>query len=95
MYTVYILKSIVKEHYYIGFSDNVEERLRKHNSGGTKSTRPYRPWRVVYTETCPDKRTAWLRERQIKSYKSGEAFKKLLQATVVGVALPKTRGGVA
>ncbi|MBI5644989.1 GIY-YIG nuclease family protein, partial [Candidatus Kaiserbacteria bacterium] len=47
------------------------ERLRKHNAGGTKSTRPFRPWKIVHMEKLQDKKSAWLRERQIKSYKSG------------------------
>ena len=82
MYTVYVLKSDIDERYYIGYSNNVEQRLHKHNTGGTKSTRPYRPWKIVYTETFLEKRAAWLRERQIKSYKSGEAFRKLVRGGV-------------
>ncbi|MBI5457926.1 GIY-YIG nuclease family protein [Candidatus Kaiserbacteria bacterium] len=82
MYSVYILKSQIAQRYYVGYSGDVEERLRKHNSGGTTSTRPDRPWKVVYTEVCSNKRAAWLRERQIKSYKSGEAFKKLINGGV-------------
>jgi len=33
---------------------------------------------VIYTETFPSKSEAYKREVQIKSYKSGEAFKKLI-----------------
>ncbi|OGG47472.1 endonuclease [Candidatus Kaiserbacteria bacterium RIFCSPHIGHO2_01_FULL_49_13] len=78
MFKVYILKSDVRDRYYIGYTNNLVRRLLKHNAGSNHSTRPYRPWKVVYSETLPDKRSAWLREQQIKSYKGGEAFKKLL-----------------
>ena len=78
MYFVYILKSKVRERYYIGYTGNVTERLQKHNAGANKSTKPFKPWEVIYSEILPDKKSAWLRERQIKRYKGGEAFKKLI-----------------
>jgi predicted GIY-YIG superfamily endonuclease len=35
-------------------------------------------WHLVYKEEYSTKRKAFLRERQIKRYKGGEAFQKLL-----------------
>ena len=64
--------------YYIGSSENVARRLSDHNSGKVKSTKAYKPWEVVYTERFDTKSDAIKREKQIKSYKSGNAFKKLL-----------------
>lgn len=37
------------------------------------------PWEIVYKESFQTKKEAWLRERQIKSYKGGVAFKKLIK----------------
>jgi putative endonuclease len=67
MYHVYILKSWVSEKFYIGYTNDLEQRLRKHNSGSNKSTRPYRPWTIVYKQNFVDKNSAWLRERQRQS----------------------------
>ncbi|NTU95988.1 MAG: GIY-YIG nuclease family protein [Bacteroidales bacterium] len=78
MYFVYILKSLKVLRYYIGSSENVARRLSDHNSGKVKSTKAYRPWKIVHTETYDSKTDALKREKQIKSYKSGNAFKKLL-----------------
>lgn len=78
MYFVYIIKSEKLNRYYIGFTEDIVDRLRHHNSGATKSTKPGTPWKVVYQEEAIDKKSAWLRERQIKSYKGGEAFQKLV-----------------
>jgi putative endonuclease len=78
MYFVYVLKSQIKEKYYVGYTSNLAQRLQQHNSGATISTKAFRPWIIVYTEILPDKKSAWLREHQIKRYKGGEAFKKLL-----------------
>ena len=78
MYTVYILKSEHYDRYYIGSTKNLEERITRHNQGRSKWTKQYRPWQIIYTEYHEDKETALKREKQKKSYKSGEAFKKLI-----------------
>ncbi|HEC21160.1 MAG TPA: GIY-YIG nuclease family protein [Candidatus Peregrinibacteria bacterium] len=79
MYTVYILKSKVKERYYIGSTGNLDDRIVRHNQGRNKSTKAHRPWNVALTENYKTKKEALKRERKIKSYKGGEAFKKIIQ----------------
>ena len=79
MHSVYILYSRSYNRYYIGHTENIEKRLALHNSGAVKSTKSYGPWTVVNTELFSTKQGAFKREWQIKSYKSGEAFKKLLK----------------
>ncbi|MCR4328635.1 MAG: GIY-YIG nuclease family protein [Patescibacteria group bacterium] len=74
----YILKSEVTGKYYVGSCDNLGERLKKHNAGRNKSTKQGIPWKVVYSETFPTKQEAYKREFQIKRYKGGTAFKKLI-----------------
>jgi len=78
MYIVYILQSSKNERYYIGYTSDILQRLTYHNSGKNKSTKPGIPWSIVFQEQCQTKKEAWIRERQIKSYKGGEAFKKLI-----------------
>ena len=75
---VYIIKSLIVLRYYIGSTENVDRRLSDHNSGKVKSTKAYKPWEIVYLERFDIKSYALKREKQIKSYKSGNAFKKLL-----------------
>jgi putative endonuclease len=77
MYFIYIIKSIIINRYYIGSTEKLDRRLSDHNSGKVKSTKAYKPWQLVYTERFDTKSEAIKRERQIKSYKSGRAFKKL------------------
>ncbi len=79
MYHVYIIKSLVSGKHYIGSTSNLGSRIIKHNSGGNRSTKSGRPWQLVHTEMFANKSDAWFRERQIKSYKGGEAFKKLVK----------------
>jgi putative endonuclease len=78
MYFIYIIESLIVIRYHIGSTENLERRLSAHNSGKVKSTRAYKPWELVYTERFDTKSEAIKRERQIKSYKGGNAFKKLL-----------------
>ncbi len=78
MWHVYILKSIKDGGYYIGSTGNIEQRLKKHNAGGTISTRNRRPFELIYKELYHTKSEALIRERHIKSYKGGDAFKKLV-----------------
>ncbi len=81
MYQVYILQSEVTEKYYTGHSHNLGERLLAHNAGKVRSTKAYRPWKAVYTESYETKQEAYKREFQIKSYKGGEAFRRLVDAS--------------
>ena len=78
MWTVYILESLSAKRHYVGCSNNLARRLREHNSGSNKATLWHKPWRVIYSEEFEDQTKAYLREKQIKSYKGGNAFKKLL-----------------
>lgn len=78
MYCVYILKSLKIKWYYTGHSSNVDSRLKQHNGGYNKSTKAYRPFELIHSEFFKTKGEAFKREQQIKSYRHGEAFKKLI-----------------
>lgn len=78
MWTTYIIQSLKDYKYYIGSTGNLDQRIAKHNAGATPATRHRRPFKVVYSEQYALKSEAIKREYQIKRYKGGEAFKKLL-----------------
>jgi len=78
MYWAYILKSEKTGKHYIGSTDDVEARLVRHNRGRNKSTKLGIPWKLIHSEPFPTKQEAYRREFQIKSYKGGTAFKKLI-----------------
>ena len=75
---VYILRSDLNDRFYVGFSGDPARRLAEHNSGKVTSTRPYRPWRLVYRERHDDALSARPRERQIKSMKSAVYLRRLI-----------------
>ena len=79
---MYILKSLKDDRYYIGSTEDVSKRLLYHNQGRQRSTKNRIPFTLVYTEKHPDKLAALRREKTIKHYKGGEAFKKLFDPMV-------------
>ena len=64
---VYVLRSVDFKRNYVGFTKNVERRLKEYNSGKTKSTKPYRPWKLLFLETFISKSEALEREKHLKS----------------------------
>jgi putative endonuclease len=79
MYHVYIIQSEKDKRYYIGYTTDIEMRLAFHNEGKNKSTKHRRPFNLIYTEKFLDKRKAMKREKEIKSYKGGNAFKQIIK----------------
>jgi len=79
-YFVYILKSKKTNKHYVGFTNNLEERLKYHNGGKTKSLIKHIPLEIIKFEEYTTFEEARSRERQIKKYKSGEAFKRLINS---------------
>jgi putative endonuclease len=75
---VYVLRSIDFERNYIGFTKDINIRLKQHNSGKTKSTKPYKPWKLLFFETYSSKNEAIKREKFLKTGKGREYIKKYL-----------------
>ena len=80
MYYTYILKSKIKERYYIGHTSDLERRLGKHNEGHNRSTKAHIPWEVVYSEEYETKSEAMKREYYIKKMKSKKYIKELISS---------------
>ena len=73
---VYTLESLaVPGRFYVGFTEELGARLRKHNDGGVPHTAKYRPWRIKTAVTFSDRARAMDFERYLKS-PAGRAFAK-------------------
>ena len=81
LHFVYVLHSEKSRRYYIGSSKDVEQRLAQHNSGMMRSTRPHRPWLLMYTESHETLVEARRRESQIKSWKNPSYMERTLGLT--------------
>ena len=78
MYYMYIIRSECGK-YYIGSTDNIEKRLKQHNSKQFKGwTNRYDNWILVYKECFNSRTEALIREKEVKAMKGGNEFKKLV-----------------
>ncbi len=78
MYFVYVIKSIKYQKYYTGHTNDIERRLKEHNSGKTKSIKLYTPFELIYIEKYFTRADAIKRERYLKSG-SGREFLKTIK----------------
>ncbi len=74
MYFVYILRSVASPDItYIGFTTNLELRLKEHNAGGSPYTSMHGKWEYAFHCALPDKMKALAFEKYLKSH-SGKEF---------------------
>ncbi len=73
MYQVYAIASLHRKYIYVGLTSNLENRLHRHNQGFEKTTKPYAPFVLFYSEKAADRPSARLREKYLKS-RSGKRF---------------------
>ena len=79
MFTVYILYSKSIDRYYVGYTENLELRLQRHNSGWGKYSKRGIPWALVYSESFSSKSEAIKREKEIKLKKSRKYIEYLIK----------------
>jgi len=78
MFYAYVLKSISHDFYYKGHCKDLHIRIQQHNSGMTKSIRPYLPFEIVYSETFDSEKEAIEREKYFKSAAGRRFLKKIV-----------------
>jgi len=67
MFYTYAIKSHHRNYIYVGLTDNFERRFNEHQEGKNKTTRPYRPFTLIYIEKHDTRVTARKREKYLKS----------------------------
>ena len=73
-YIVYAISSITKNYIYVGLTSNIKERFKRHSFGYEATTKPYKPFILIFTENCENRIIARKRE---KYWKSGVGKEKL------------------
>ena len=74
MYYVYLIRSIkIPTKTYIGFTNDLEQRLKKHNEGASISTCDHRPWKLI-TYICFDDEVKAIEFEKYLKVGSGHAF---------------------
>ena len=85
-FSVYILESQKNGRYYVGQTDNMHERLEKHNRGEVQSTKADRPWTLRHQEVFETRSNAVKREKAIKSRKRRAYIESLISKSERGAA---------
>jgi putative endonuclease len=74
MYYVYLLRSIPSpDQTYIGYTTDLNTRLKSYNHGKSKHTAKYKPWELVTYMAFKEQSKAFSFEKYLKSH-SGIAF---------------------
>ena len=68
MYFVYILQSLRDDRTYVGYTNNLDERLKRHNAGLVPATRHRTPLKLIYSEQFETAKEAKEREKYYKKW---------------------------
>lgn len=85
-YFVYVLQSLKDGDLYVGFTENLEQRLEQHSLGKNASTTHRRPLQLIFCENYLSKMDAIRREKYFKSTSGKRALKLMLAETFAMIA---------
>ncbi len=78
MYYVYILLNETRTKTCTGVADDVNKRLKEHNKGKVKSSRPYRPYKIAHIESFETLSEAMEKEKFYKSTTGRRRLREML-----------------
>ena len=81
MYYVYVLISEKDGKLYIGYSDDLKVRIKKHTDGYVKATKDRRPLNLIHYEAYLSRHDAKRREVFLKGGKGHDELKIMLRDT--------------
>ncbi len=81
---VYAIKSVNDGRIYVGQSADIEKRVSEHNGGVVRSTKFYKPWKLLYFKECDDRLDARRNEKYLKSGCGKKYLKSLGACSSVG-----------
>jgi putative endonuclease len=66
-YWVYIIYSESSDSYYKGQTEDLQDRITRHNNGWEKATKSGIPWKLVWKAEKPDRSSAITIEKKLKN----------------------------
>ncbi len=67
MFYTYVLRSEKDGKLYIGWTNDLKNRVKEHNKEGVEATKYRLPMELVYYEACLGRKNAIAREKQLKT----------------------------
>jgi len=83
MYYIYVIKSVNRNWYYVGLTNNVDRRIHQHNFGQSTATKAYCPFTLIYSKSFTDRISARDYEKFLKIRSNKEKLIKSLQIAEV------------
>ncbi len=87
VYTVYIIYSSKSNLYYIGHTNNLTDRINRHNKNRNKFTKEKGSWKLVISYNLNSKSEAYRLELKLKAFKNSrlavEYMSLLVQSTPI------------
>jgi putative endonuclease len=77
-YYVYLLRNKNKNFFYVGYSENLTQRIKDHNDGRSKSTKEYVPLELIHYEAYSNKKDAKRRELYLKTSKGRTTIRTMI-----------------
>ena len=79
MYFVYVIQSKKDRAIYVGYTSDLRKRIKMHNLGKVFSTKPRRPFVIIYYEAHQNKDDALEREKFLKTGWGKSYIKRVLK----------------
>lgn len=67
LYYTYVLLSLKDNEIYVGYTEDLSQRIKMHNSGQVTATKFRMPLKLIYFEACLNKEKAIKREKTLKT----------------------------
>jgi putative endonuclease len=80
LFYVYILYSQSLDQYYTGHTEDLGNRIFRHNNSGSKATKKANDWKLVYQREYSSRSEAMKAEMTIKNKKSRKYIEKLISS---------------
>jgi putative endonuclease len=72
---------MVRAYVYIGLTNNIDRRILDHNSGYNKTTKPYKPHKLIYTKEFSTRLEARTHEKYLKTSVGRRYLKTLIRSS--------------
>ncbi len=82
MYWTYVIYSPSHDIFYIGQTNNLQDRLLRHNQNRNKYTKGKGPWQLFFSKAFDTRAEAVQLEQKLKRYKNKDYLKERLAELV-------------
>ena len=80
MFFTYVLRSLASRRFYTGHTDDIDDRIVRHNQGRVPATRKKGPWQLVFKKEFETRSEAVRFELYLKSLKGNATFRRIVGA---------------